>query len=184
MPCTPYSPMMPSPVSATMTSTFSAASSEKSTLATRAPVRGPVQTMPASVKSITTSAPESCMLSVSRISDTPVSLAPPTRKPACASLRTMAAAANVLPAFMQVPTTKTTGHFTGADVPFSAPEDTCAGCPVRDISSGNSSTWPSTSASKGRPTPWLCDVHLPMTPPMLSTCSRSPTVTDAGTTPS
>ena len=79
MDCTPYSPMMPSPVSATMTSTSAAASSERMTRDTCAAVFGLVHTVPASVKSITTSAPESRMLSVSRISETPVSLAPPTR---------------------------------------------------------------------------------------------------------
>ena len=96
----------------------------------------------------------------------------------------MAHAAYVLPAFMQVPTTYTTGTFTGCDEPLSAPARTWAGWPARDWNSGKMSTWPSTSTSNGVPTPGLCEVHWPITPPMLSTWSFCPATTFSGTTPS
>ena len=64
---------------------------------------------PASLKVTAATAPASCMARVSRISDTPVSLAAATRSPLRESPRTSSVAATVLPAFMQVPAMYTTG---------------------------------------------------------------------------
>ena len=68
-----------------------------------------VLAMPASLKVSAAIAPASSIESVSRISETPVSLAAATRRPPRASPRTSSVAATVLPAFMQVPATYTTG---------------------------------------------------------------------------
>jgi len=57
MACTPYSPMMPSPVSATITSMTRAASSLKIACATPHALPALVATTPASVKSRAISAP-------------------------------------------------------------------------------------------------------------------------------
>jgi len=73
---------------------------------------------------------------MSRISDTPVSLAPPTLNPAWLNARTIVLAAAVFPAFMQVPRTYTTGG-TGTPLrPVSAASPIDAGCGWRDWNSG------------------------------------------------
>ena len=68
-----------------------------------------VLAMPTSLKVSAATAPASSIESASRMSETPVSLAAATRSPPRASPRTSSVAATVLPAFMQVPATYTTG---------------------------------------------------------------------------
>ena len=99
---------MPSPNSATITSGFwirSLASRLRRPARHGTVTPGWVLAMPASLKVSAATAPASSIESVSRISETPVSLTAPTRSPPRASPRTSSVAATVLPAFMQVPAT-------------------------------------------------------------------------------
>ena len=100
---------MPSPSSATITSGLAAASRLKMPLAVVTVTPAWVLAMPTSLKVSAATAPASSIESASRISETPVSLAAATLSPPRASPRTSSVAATVLPAFMQVPATYTTG---------------------------------------------------------------------------
>ncbi len=139
---------------------------------------------PASLKVSAATAPASSIESVSRISDTPVSLQAPTRRPERVNPRTSSVAATVLPAFMQVPATNTTGEpHSRVSAGGMAPSAIVAGRPIRSPSSGNVSTAPSTSALKGGPMSGLEEVQRPRMPPRLRTLITSPTAISEGTSP-
>ncbi len=184
---TPYSPRIPSPSSATITSgrpRGSAASRLRIALATGTVMPGCVLAAPASLKVSAATAPASCIASASRIKATPVSFAAATRKPPRVSPRTSSVAAAVLPAFMQVPATYTTGTaLSRRSVGGMAWSRMCAGRPTRSPSSGKASTAPKTSARNGGPISGFAEVHRPRMPPRFSTCSASPAATRSGTTP-
>src|SRR5574342_345651 len=112
MSCTPYSPRMPSPSSATITSgrpLGCVARRLRIALASGTVMPACVLAAPASLKVNATAAPASCIASASRIRETPVSFAAATRSPLRDSPRTSSVAAAVFPAFMHVPATYTTG---------------------------------------------------------------------------
>ncbi len=184
MSCTPYSPRMPSPSSATITSGLAWASRLKIPLAVVTVTPACVLAMPTSLKVRAATAPASCIERASRMSDTPVSLAAATRSPERTSPRTSSVAATVLPEFMQVPATYTTGiALSSRSAGGTARSLMWAGRPTRSPNSGKVKIAPSTSALKGGPISGFTEVHRPRIPPRLSTSIVSPGAIAGGTTP-
>jgi len=98
---------------------------------------------------------------------------------------TIAQAAAVLPASMQLPARATIGTpRVSSETDWSSlREPTRAGTPIRSPRNGNCSTTPRTRQSKGRPLSGLIESHTPSTPPMFSICMTSPGFSDSGMWP-
>ncbi len=100
---------MPSPSSKTTTSGWPWVISVSIVRVSAGPEAEVVVTMPRSVKIMLRRAPESSIARTSRRRDTPVALNACTARPRCRMRLTIAQAAAVLPASMQVPASATTG---------------------------------------------------------------------------
>src|SRR5690606_31724793 len=149
---TPYAPRRPSPSSNTITSGRRRTSVDSSVRVIAGAFFDVVQTMPRSVKIPVFRAPASSIARMSRRSATPVALNASTTRPSCRKRLTIAHAAAVLPEFMHVPASATTGtpfSATGPLSPFGFCLPTRAGTPTRWPRYGKSSTTPSTRQSNG-----------------------------------
>src|SRR5688572_10288604 len=106
---TPYAPRMPSPSSNTITSGSPCDISVSSARVIAGPVFAVVVTTPRSEKIMLLRAPASSIARMSRRKETPVALNACTFRPGWRMRATMAHAAAVLPASIQVPASATTG---------------------------------------------------------------------------